>query len=72
MYENNILRLHRELCLVITILPDHRLQAQMMEPFVHQGEVGFSVGAGHYFGDLNPNTALNRPKWRPGYFSANR
>jgi hypothetical protein len=53
------------ICLVIGL---QTANAQLMEPFVHQGEVGFSVGAGHYFGDLNPNTAVNRPKLSAGIF----
>ncbi len=40
----------------------------MLEPYVHQGEVGFSVGLAHYFGDLNPNSAINRPKTAAGIF----
>lgn len=43
-------------------------RAQMLEPYVHQGEVGVSVGLAHYFGDLNPNTGLNRPKTAAGIF----
>ena len=43
-------------------------RAQMMEPYVHQGEFGIGVGAGHYFGDLNPDFALNRPKIAAGIF----
>jgi hypothetical protein len=43
-------------------------EAQMMEPFVHQGEVGIGVGVGHYFGDLNPSFAVNRPKIAAGVF----
>jgi hypothetical protein len=27
-----------------------------------QGEFGFTAGAAHYFGDLNPTAAINRPK----------
>lgn len=42
--------------------------AQLMEPFVHQGEVGVGIGVGHYFGDLNPNFAINRPKIAAGVF----
>lgn len=42
--------------------------AQLMESFVHQGEVGVSVGAAHYFGDLNPNIKVNRPKIAAGLF----
>ena len=35
---------------------------------VHEGEIGFSVGGAHYFGDLNNRTALNRPKIAAGIF----
>lgn len=53
------------ICLLIGL---HTAHAQMMEPYVHQGELGVSVGVGHYFGDLNPNTAINRPKFSAGVF----
>lgn len=43
-------------------------RAQLMEPYIHQGEVGVSLGLGHYFGDLNPNSAINRPKIAAGAF----
>ncbi|GAO42845.1 hypothetical protein FPE01S_01_18630 [Flavihumibacter petaseus NBRC 106054] len=33
-----------------------------MESIVHSGEIGLSVGAAHYFGDLNPSAHINRPK----------
>ncbi|MFN3665106.1 MAG: DUF6089 family protein [Sediminibacterium sp.] len=46
----------------------HEANAQLMESFVHQGEVGVSVGAAHYFGDLNPNIKVNRPKIAAGIF----
>jgi hypothetical protein len=36
--------------------------AQVLESTVLNGEFGISVGAGHYFGDLNTRAALNRPK----------
>lgn len=39
-----------------------------MDAYVHQGEVGVSVGLAHYFGDLNPNSAFNRPKSAAGIF----
>jgi hypothetical protein len=42
--------------------------AQLMEPFVHQGEIGISAGVAHYFGDINPNSAFNRPKIAAGVF----
>lgn len=36
--------------------------AQVLESTVINGEFGFSVGAAHYFGDLNTRAAINRPK----------
>ncbi|MES2649655.1 MAG: DUF6089 family protein [Bacteroidota bacterium] len=36
--------------------------AQFQESNVLNGEFGISVGAAHYFGDLNTRAALNRPK----------
>lgn len=42
--------------------------AQYMDTYVHLGELGVSVGAGHYFGDLNTTLALNRPKLAAGFF----
>ncbi len=38
------------------------------EAYVHEGEFGVSVGAAHYFGDLNTNARLNRPKMALGAF----
>jgi len=37
-------------------------KAQFREANVHVGEYGVMIGAAHYFGDLNSNTSLNRPK----------
>jgi hypothetical protein len=36
--------------------------------YVQEGEFGFGVGAGHYFGDLNTKAKLNRPKIAAGIF----
>lgn len=52
-------------CLVLGLSKAH---SQLLEPYVHQGEVGFSIGLAHYFGDLNPNFSLNRPKTAAGIF----
>jgi opacity protein-like surface antigen len=38
------------------------------ESFHHEGEFGFQIGAAHYFGDLNPDKKLNRPKIAGGVF----
>ncbi|MBS1653307.1 MAG: outer membrane beta-barrel protein [Bacteroidetes bacterium] len=35
---------------------------------VQEGEFGVSLGAAHYFGDLNTRAALNRPKLAAGIF----
>lgn len=51
------------LCLMMTTA-----KAQTLESFVHAGEFGISVGAAHYFGDLNTRAALNRPKFAAGIF----
>jgi hypothetical protein len=36
--------------------------------YEHQGEFGVTVGAAHYFGDLNTRAGLNRPKPAVGIF----
>lgn len=54
--------------ILLMIMGLQTARAQLMEPFVHQGEVGIGVGAGHYFGDLNPDFGLNRPKIAAGVF----
>lgn len=38
------------------------------ESIVQEGEFGISAGASHYFGDLNTNARLNRPKLALGAF----
>jgi hypothetical protein len=35
--------------------------AQAQDAIVQEGEFGFGVGAGHYFGDLNTRANLLRP-----------
>lgn len=42
--------------------------AQLYESNIHQGEFGGSIGLAHYFGDLNTNAAINRPKFSAGIF----
>jgi hypothetical protein len=43
------------------------IQAQL-ESTELTGDFGISLGAAHYFGDLNPNAKLNRPKIAAGAF----
>src|SRR5437762_7230548 len=38
------------------------------ESIVQEGEFGLSAGAAHYFGDLNTNAKINRPKLALGAF----
>jgi hypothetical protein len=42
--------------------------AQVFQTYVHQGELGVSIGLSHYFGDLDPNFALDHPKFAAGVF----
>ena len=42
--------------------------AQVTNSFVHQGEIGIYTGVGHYYGDLNSNANINRPKLAAGFF----
>jgi hypothetical protein len=44
-----------------------RASAQF-ESIVQEGEFGIAAGAAHYFGDLNPDVHLNRPKIAVGAF----
>lgn len=40
----------------------------LYDSYKNDGEFGASIGLGHYFGDLNINAALNRPKFSGGIF----
>lgn len=50
---------------LISVAP--KVNAQY-ESVVMEGEIGLSLGAAHYFGDLNTNANLNRPKLAVGAF----
>jgi hypothetical protein len=43
------------------------VNAQTFE-YVHQGDVGITAGAAHYFGDINTRAGFNRPKPALGLF----
>jgi opacity protein-like surface antigen len=43
-------------------------RAQVADGYVQEGEIGVTLGAAHYFGDLNTNAGLNRPKPAVGVF----
>jgi hypothetical protein len=53
--------------LTILLLSVNGVYAQW-EAIVQEGEIGISAGAAHYFGDLNTNVSLNRPKPAFGIF----
>lgn len=53
--------------LLLSALLSREVHAQY-ESFVMEGEIGFSLGAAHYFGDLNTRARLNRPKPAIGLF----
>ena len=46
--------------LFIALFGGFTLNAQ--NEIIQEGEFGFGIGAGHYFGDLNTQARLNRPK----------
>jgi hypothetical protein len=49
------------------ILTSYSLMAQE-QAIVQEGEYGISLGASHYFGDLNPDSKLNHPNIAAGAF----
>jgi hypothetical protein len=55
------------LTLIVAITFTQTSQAQNYE-YVQQGEFGITVGAAHYFGDINTRAGLNRPKPALGLF----
>ncbi len=60
-------RLILSLFLAGSLLFGSQAKAQY-ESVVMEGELGLSLGAGHYFGDLNTKAKLNRPKLAFGVF----
>jgi len=54
--------------LVLAFVISKGAYAQFLESIVQEGEVGVSLGAAHYFGDLNPKLRVNRPKIATGIF----
>jgi hypothetical protein len=53
--------------LMLFFFASHIAVAQQQST-VQEGEIGVSVGAAHYFGDLNPKLRVNRPKAAFGVF----
>lgn len=56
------------LSLVAALIICSAAMSQRNYGIVHQGEFGLTVGAAHYFGDLNTRAAINRPKPAMGLF----
>lgn len=53
------------ICLGLSI---NATRAQVLDSYVHAGEFGISLGAAHYYGDLNTKAGINRPKLAAGVF----
>ncbi len=58
----------KRLIIFLMVITTVAAKAQLMESFVHTGEIGVGIGGGHYFGDLNASARLNRPKTALGMF----
>ncbi len=59
----------KKICLIVFILfTFSTAKSQLMESFVHTGEIGVGVGLAHYFGDLNPEGRIHKPKMAFGAF----
>ncbi|MEJ7673055.1 MAG: hypothetical protein WKF59_10160 [Chitinophagaceae bacterium] len=51
---------------LLTIVSINNVKAQFSD--VQEGQFGLTLGAAHYFGDLNNRAAVNRPKIAVGGF----
>lgn len=52
----------KKFALFLALIGAIAAKAQVLESNVVNGEIGISVGAAHYFGDLNTRASINRPK----------
>src|SRR4051812_21187317 len=43
-------------------------QTSLYNSYKNDGEFGIGIGVGHYFGDLNTDASINRPKFSAGVF----
>ena len=59
--------MRKNLVVIVAVLSAFAATAQP-QATVHEGEIGISAGAAHYFGDLNTRGNLNRPKPAVGLF----
>jgi opacity protein-like surface antigen len=55
-------------CIIFCISATRQTALAQGESTVLEGEFGLSLGAGHYFGDLNTRANINRPKLAVGAF----
>jgi opacity protein-like surface antigen len=58
----------KKLFFVVLLVSAVTMTNAQYEAIVQQGEIGLSLGASHYFGDLNTQARLNRPKIAVGAF----
>ncbi len=56
------------LAILICIIGLQTTKAQLYESFVHKGEFGGSIGLGKYYGDLDGDSKISRPKFAAGLF----
>ena len=54
--------------IIVFVAGLQQANAQMYDAYVHKGEIGGSIGLAHYFGDLNTNAAINKPKFSAGVY----
>ena len=54
--------------LALLVLLSQFLKVAAQDAYEQLGEFGFTVGAAHYFGDLNTRGKINRPKPAVGIF----
>jgi hypothetical protein len=53
---------------ILAVLTLHSAARAQMESVTQEGEIGISLGAAHYFGDLNTTAKVNRAKLAFGVF----
>ncbi|WP_290794392.1 DUF6089 family protein [Flavihumibacter sp. UBA7668] len=53
---------------LLAVLTLHSAARAQMESITQEGEIGISLGAAHYFGDLNTSAKVNRAKLAFGVF----
>lgn len=53
---------------IFAVVMGIKSHAQDLNSYVQEGEFGVAIGGAHYFGDINNNASLNRPKFSGGVF----